>query len=67
MLVAIKLQKIDNGYLVRAEYGYEIQTASGEYLDDTCHYAGNMDAVRDLFALVGIKLQTAQIVPEDKE
>jgi hypothetical protein len=67
MLVEIKLQKIDNGYLVRAEYGYEIQTSSGEYLDDTCHFAGNMDAVRDLFALVGIKLQTAQIVPEDKE
>jgi hypothetical protein len=66
-MVEIKLQKIDNGYLVRVEYGYEIQSASGDFLDDTCHYAGNMDAVRDLFALVGIKLQTAQFRPEDAE
>lgn len=67
MLVEIKLQKIDNGYLVRAEYGYDIQNSNGEYLVDTCHYAGNMDAVRDLFALVGIKLQTARIVEEEAE
>ena len=67
MLVEIKLQKIDNGYLVRAEYGYDIQTNDGEYLVDTCHYAGNMDAVRDLFALVGIKLQNTKIVEEGEE
>ncbi len=66
MLVEIKVQKIDNGYLVRTEYGYEVADAQGKYLTDSCYYAGNFDAVRDQLALVGIKLQTARIIEEDE-
>ena len=60
-MVEIKVKKIDNGYLVNAEYGYEVEDSSGNIIMDTCYFAGNFDAVRDQLALIGIKLQTAQI------
>jgi hypothetical protein len=60
-MVEIKVNKIDNGYLVHAEYGYEVEDSAGQSINDTCYFAGNFDAVRDQLALIGIKLQTAQI------
>jgi hypothetical protein len=67
MLVEIKVQKIDNGYLVRSEYGYDVSDSSGNCIHDTCYFAGNFDAVRDQLALIGIKLQTARILEESDE
>jgi hypothetical protein len=65
-MVEINVKKIDNGYLVIAEYGYEVEDSTGKLLLDTTYYAGNFDAVRDQLALIGIKLQTAKI-NEDSE
>ena len=66
-MVEINVKKIDNGYLVTAEYGYEVEDSAGKLMVDTTYYAGNFDAVRDQLALIGIKLQTARITEESGE
>jgi hypothetical protein len=66
-MVDINIVKIDNGFLVKADYGFQIVDGTGEYLKDTVHYASSMDEVRDKLAHIGIRLQTAEYKPEQDD
>lgn len=66
-MLEIKVEKIDNGFLVKAEYGYEVVNEAGQFMADSIHFAGSMDEVRDRLAHIGIKLQTAKYAPSDEE
>ena len=66
-MVDIHVSRIDNGFLVKAEYGYSIVDGMGQYISDTVHFAASMDEVRDRLSHIGIRLQTAQYKPEDDD
>jgi len=66
-MVDINISRIENGFLVRADYGYSIVDGMGKYFKDTVHYASSMDEVRDRLAQIGLRLQTAEYKPEDDE
>ena len=66
-MVDISVTRIDNGFLVKAEYGFNIIDGMGQYLKDTVYFASSMDEVRDKLAQVGIRLQTSEYKPEDDD
>ena len=66
-MVDISVTRIDNGFLVKADYGYSIVDGMGKYISDTVHFAASMDEVRDRLAHIGIRLQTAQYKPDDDD
>lgn len=63
-MVKINIEKISNGYIVTTDFGF-LTTQSGDCIDDIKEYAGNVDAIRDCLARVGIKLQNLDWSDDD--
>lgn len=65
-MVKISIEKIDNGFLVRTDYGMVLDQ-SKNYVNDSKEFAGNADAIRDCLARVGIKLQNVDWVDDSDD
>lgn len=47
-MIEFKVEKIDNGFLVKADFGYEFQEETGKWMDDFSLYGMDLPTTLDI-------------------